>query len=775
MRQNVKPTQEPVPSSDIKDLFFNSGLLDIWATSLERKYIDRFGNCHLTAAGMEWLFKELVEKFKVDMNTAIVAAGYITIDSFQQGADLPNNELTLRNHTLRDEATGEYYRWDGDLPKQVPAGSTPQSTGGVGKGAWVSVGDASLRGDLGKITKTYKNVSEMIHGDSAEGDIVRTISYRSGNVGGGYYIILSYEDYNGEPDQCGDHLLANGNIAKLITANNAFEITQLGIVLDGVTVNKLAPVGHYANKYSLNVIVNNTKESECLFDDTINIINSRIISTGFYAKYVGGDIDYKPVFSIGTASLDNYGPARFSTAGWGNYLVGEVVQFSNGGFGHVLFKMDGWVYFKWFSNGGAAFPKKGDVATGVKSGFSGGIREGVRNQVFGRANVNAGIGDLYLTTHIKQDSANAPTSHVKATGVMLNGLSNGGTANGSVGAISVQGFSVGVIGNDCWSLNIKGQWQFNRCENGILQGPECWTATHFPHISFGSIGAKYDANGRYMWMNNYTYSVSVEVLNIGVTYGASPITCSGTSSFHISNADIEFAYVSHPIVFDSPLLVSGNIAARSTEEGKKLRVKSPKFSGRLVESFGVEIRSCVDSPDVSHVVAEYTGSYLVNPTWRTICDTLNSTDCKNIHIASVVSNKVDFSQANPSLTESVTYNRACYKESCFTYAAFVPAEKNAVVVFDQFTPTPKYIELIDFCSSTDVASPPVSLINISNKEATIGNDIDIAYDSDLTFYKNNFNIRFLNTTAIKFRLRNTRSDRDAYYSIACRYRYLQFS
>ncbi len=148
MRQNVKPTQEPVPSSDIKDLFFNSGLLDIWATSLEHKYIDRFGNCHLTAAGMEWLFKELVETFKVDMNTAIVAAGYITIDSFQQGADLPNNELTQRNHILRDETTGEYYRWDGDLPKQVPAGSTPQSTGGVGKGVWVSIGDASLRSAL---------------------------------------------------------------------------------------------------------------------------------------------------------------------------------------------------------------------------------------------------------------------------------------------------------------------------------------------------------------------------------------------------------------------------------------------------------------------------------------------------------------------------------------------------------------------------------------------------------------------------------------------------
>lgn len=160
--REVKPTQKPVSSSDIKDLFFNSGLLDIWATSLERKYIDRFGNCHLTAAGMEWLFKELVEKFKVDMNIAIVAAGYITIDSFQQGADLPSNELTQRNHVLRDEATGEYYRWDGDLPKQVLAGSTPQSTGGIGKGAWVSVGDASLRSDINILVATFNSINEML-------------------------------------------------------------------------------------------------------------------------------------------------------------------------------------------------------------------------------------------------------------------------------------------------------------------------------------------------------------------------------------------------------------------------------------------------------------------------------------------------------------------------------------------------------------------------------------------------------------------------------------
>ncbi|MBQ0207795.1 hypothetical protein RHA65_04740 [Providencia rettgeri] len=197
--REVKPTQKPVPSSDIKDLFFNSGLLDIWATSLEHKYIDRFGNCHLTAAGMEWLFKELVETFKVDMNTAIVAAGYITVDSFQQGADLPNNEITLRNHILRDEATGEYYRWDGDLPKLVTAGSTPQSAGGIGKGAWVSVGDASLRGDIGKVIKTYSNVEQLVNDITIrEGQIVETLGfYNDGDGGGARYKATTDKEVNG--------------------------------------------------------------------------------------------------------------------------------------------------------------------------------------------------------------------------------------------------------------------------------------------------------------------------------------------------------------------------------------------------------------------------------------------------------------------------------------------------------------------------------------------------------------------------------------------------
>ncbi|WP_449508335.1 tail fiber/spike domain-containing protein [Enterobacter hormaechei] len=132
----TQPTQNAVPSESYRDLKYNAGKIDEFVTSLQREYEDRFGKKHYTIEGLRWVAQQ-----------AIAAFGYITLDSFEDG-----NTLTLPNQVLRLEATGEYYRWDGAFPKDVPAGSTPDSTGGVGIGKWLSVGDATLRGDLSKNT-----------------------------------------------------------------------------------------------------------------------------------------------------------------------------------------------------------------------------------------------------------------------------------------------------------------------------------------------------------------------------------------------------------------------------------------------------------------------------------------------------------------------------------------------------------------------------------------------------------------------------------------------
>lgn len=69
--------------------------------------------------------------------------GYNTKRSFEAG-----NTINYPNDVLLLESEGEYYRWDGPLPKEVPPGSTPDSTGGVAPGAWRGVGDATLRSEL---------------------------------------------------------------------------------------------------------------------------------------------------------------------------------------------------------------------------------------------------------------------------------------------------------------------------------------------------------------------------------------------------------------------------------------------------------------------------------------------------------------------------------------------------------------------------------------------------------------------------------------------------
>ncbi|HDR2612289.1 TPA: hypothetical protein QCI19_002316 [Enterobacter ludwigii] len=78
---------------------------------------------------------------------------------FQGGA-----RLTAAGDIIQDTSTGIWYRWDdlSSLPKNVPAGSTPASTGGTGEGKWPAVdvtdilrqqladGDGSLVGLGGK-------------------------------------------------------------------------------------------------------------------------------------------------------------------------------------------------------------------------------------------------------------------------------------------------------------------------------------------------------------------------------------------------------------------------------------------------------------------------------------------------------------------------------------------------------------------------------------------------------------------------------------------------
>ncbi|HIH3525282.1 TPA: hypothetical protein ACYQO4_002560 [Escherichia coli] len=133
-------TGNPLGSSAAKDLYDNAQNFDHLSNDQSNElWPDRFGNPRLTWHGMEIRYQE-----------KLASMGWTLIDSFQDGANLTRADEAL--HWKRPDGNGEYYRWDGILPKDVPAGSTPDSTGGTGQGAWVAIGDASLRADLAKPT-----------------------------------------------------------------------------------------------------------------------------------------------------------------------------------------------------------------------------------------------------------------------------------------------------------------------------------------------------------------------------------------------------------------------------------------------------------------------------------------------------------------------------------------------------------------------------------------------------------------------------------------------
>lgn len=180
-------TNNPLGSTDPRDLYDNSQNFDHLSLDRENEtWPDRLGNDRLTWHGIEKMSTE-----------AISAYGWITLDSFQSG-----QTLTLPNQALRwalPDGDGEYYRWDGEFPvggKIVPPASTPASTGGVGPGAWVSVGDAALRsqlsaaGGVNYVNGAVKNVpyfSNLKNGRHGLAEVVMTIEHHAGGLGGASY------------------------------------------------------------------------------------------------------------------------------------------------------------------------------------------------------------------------------------------------------------------------------------------------------------------------------------------------------------------------------------------------------------------------------------------------------------------------------------------------------------------------------------------------------------------------------------------------------------
>lgn len=83
------------------------------------------------------------------------------------------NGATLESERdfIWDDNSKSWYYWTGAFSKEVPAASTPESTGGIGPGKWLSVGDATLRGQISDPDGATKYPELQIARWRDEGDI----------------------------------------------------------------------------------------------------------------------------------------------------------------------------------------------------------------------------------------------------------------------------------------------------------------------------------------------------------------------------------------------------------------------------------------------------------------------------------------------------------------------------------------------------------------------------------------------------------------------------
>lgn len=116
-------TGNPVPSAALEDMADNAQTFDALVTQTEGTTTDRLGRT-----------RRVFQQILMDMGFQPLSG------SFQTG-----ETITDRNQTLYDEVSHVFYAWGGTIPKDVPAGSTPATAGGVGVGLWTDKTDLTLR------------------------------------------------------------------------------------------------------------------------------------------------------------------------------------------------------------------------------------------------------------------------------------------------------------------------------------------------------------------------------------------------------------------------------------------------------------------------------------------------------------------------------------------------------------------------------------------------------------------------------------------------------
>lgn len=155
-----------------------------------------------------------------------VGASLLGIADFSSGGTLGSNK-----EFIFYDGDSSWYFWDGVFPKTVPANSTPDSSGLIGIGGWLSIGDAALRSEINNVTRYFSTVAEMVSKGGNVGQRLVTLGYYSaGDGGGAEYIVKSgtaAQDYS----DAGSVQIDSTKYAWLIQ-KDSYNFKQFGVKAD---------------------------------------------------------------------------------------------------------------------------------------------------------------------------------------------------------------------------------------------------------------------------------------------------------------------------------------------------------------------------------------------------------------------------------------------------------------------------------------------------------------------------------------------------------------
>lgn len=167
---------------------------------------------------------------------------------FASGGTLTvNDRSTVVQWTIASGGDGNWYNWQGSLPKVIPAGSTPSSTGGVGTGAWVPMVLGS-----GNFKSKSSVQSSAIPGNV---NFLRTDGYNSpGDGGGAGYIRVATEPTHAGKIQSQDG--AWWEIAGKRLNPNQFGAIGNGVADDAAAVAACVSVGRTVDLKGYSYLMN---------------------------------------------------------------------------------------------------------------------------------------------------------------------------------------------------------------------------------------------------------------------------------------------------------------------------------------------------------------------------------------------------------------------------------------------------------------------------------------------------------------------------------------